>query len=370
MEGPAYWRAGTPGSILRGRWFDTVEPDPGRDTEFEISLCDRAPDRDPVGWKGYQASGADSATPANDHWEPLGTGPESPEDEPFLVDPETFDPVECLGLLEKNSYVFCDARRVGDFFLRALHTFPFRGWLQTSEDPPPYYEPDRQPWARPGEEPTLVMTHGYTGSPDNWTHLAEEFETSGSGYAVPLLTGHGLPPTDFAEFSDEDWIEALERELSWMKRFSHELIGIGLSMGGALNLVNWKKFEALVIINTPYFVPDWRRFFLPVFQWLKEYHEFEESDKTVPVKSMLYLRNVLTRGRSVLSEVTVPVLVINHRTDQTVSVNHGIRYKNDLPNADHLILEEGIHESPTEPGVAKTLYREIVSWLRGEGFDL
>jgi carboxylesterase len=287
--------------------------------------------------------------------------------DPLLVDPDVDDPIECLELLEEHSYVFCDARDVGDYWLRSLHTMPFRGWLQTSDEAPPYYRPERQPFARSGLDPTLVMTHGYTGNPGNWTYLAEAFDEFDNGYYVPLLPGHGLDHTEFGAFDDRDWSHGLNRSLTWLKEFSHDLVGIGLSMGGALNLLNWRKYEALVLINVPFFVPDWRRFLLPVMQWLRTYHRFDESNKTVPVKSLLCLRDVLSETREILGEVDVPVLVINHRGDETVSVNHGLRYKNAIPKAEHRILEEGHHESPTDPEVAQQLATEIQEWLSTKG---
>lgn len=371
MKGPAFWRAGTPGTILRGRWFDTPGGLNGEETEFEISLgSEGPPDREPTGWKGYQLV-ADDTPSLENYWDPLLKRRNGPDDgSPVLVNPADVDLLKCLELLEGNAYVFCDARDVGDYFLRALHTFPFRGWLQTSDQVPPYYQPDRQPYGRTGADPTLVFTHGYTGNPGNWTHLTDAFGDSDCGYAVPLLAGHGLSPEEFGRFDEEDWIKGFERELEWLKRFSHDTVGIGLSMGGALNLIHWDYFEAVVLINTPYYVPDWRRFFLPVMQWLRTYHHFDESDKTIPVKSLLSLRNLLARGRNILDDVSVPVLVINHRPDPTVTVGHGLRYKNELPNADHRVLEEGTHESPTDPDVAQILRTIIMDWLTEKGFSL
>ncbi|MFB6345203.1 MAG: alpha/beta hydrolase [bacterium] len=371
MQGPAFWRAGTPGRILEGRWFDDLADSADQETEFEVNLASAPPDREPAGWKGYHLETDDPAETLERHWDPLyprglGTSDQSPQ----LIDPATDGMLYCLALLEKNNFVFCDARKAGDYFLRALHTLPFRGWLQTSEESPPYYQPDRHAFGRTGQDPVLVMTHGYTGNPDNWLLLAEEFDSHSSGYAVPLLPGHGLPPEDFARFDHRDWRRGINRELHWLKDHSRQLIGIGLSMGGALNLANWEMFDAIVTINTPFYMPDWRRFFLPVLHWLKQYHRFEETEKTIPVNSLSSLSEALSEAREELEKIDVPVLVINHREDQTVTVNHGVRYKNALPEADHEILEEGIHESPTQPEVARTLKQLIVEWLNKKGLEV
>jgi hypothetical protein len=52
---------------------------------------------------------------------------------------------------------------------------------------------------------------------------------------------------------------------------------------------------------------------------------------------------------------------------RNVTVGHGVRYKNELPNADHRIMDEGIHESPSDPDVADQLETVISDWLSEKG---
>lgn len=190
-------------------------------------------------------------------------------------------------------------------------------------------------------------------------------ELDDRSYFAPLLPGHGLKPDGFAEYGAEEWNGAAG---FWSERLTREHdtnVAVGLSMGGALSVIHREHYDALVLINTPLRVPDWRRMFFPVYEWVKTYHTFEDVEKTIPVSSLRDLQEILGQCRERLEEVDVPVLVINHEGDDTVSPNHGRVLANRIPDADHKIFEDGIHESPTDPDVARTLHDVITTWLDG-----
>lgn len=364
MHGPAYWRAGSGSEILEGCWFDQ-DPSHCEDQspEFVISLGDHAPMAPPSGWRGYHLTESSSESLPK-RWEPLRPLLSGADTDARLASPENGPWLRSLERLVAHETVFLDARASENDERDVLHTLPVRGWLQSNADPvrPPYYATEAHPRFETGRDPLFTFVHGYTGSPENWDYLVEELEDR--AYSVPLLPGHGLPPDAFAEYGAEEWIGAVEY---WSRRLAEDhgrRIGVGLSMGGALSVLNWEYYDALVLINTPWRVPDWRRIFFPVYEWVRTYHRFEESEKTIPVSSLRDLQEVLERCRDNLEEVDVPVLVINHEGDETVSSNHGRVITNRLSDADHRILDGGIHESPTDPEVAKQLHGEITDWLK------
>lgn len=363
MNGPAYWRAGSGSVILEGCWFDQ-DPSPCEDQnpEFVVSLGDRVPEAPPAGWRGYHLSGSSNGS-LPDRWEPLWPSVSGTESGARLVDLGEGPWLDTLDGLKAHETVFLDARSSTEDERNVLHTLPVRGWLQADTDSvrPPYYAAEAHPRFASGRDPLFTFVHGYTGSPGNWDPLVEQL--GDRAYAVPLLPGHGLPPGEFAKYGSDEWIGAVEY---WSRRLAGDhdrRIGVGLSMGGALSVLSWEHYDALVLINTPWRVPDWRRMFFPVYEWVRTYHRFEESDKTIPVSSLRDLQDVLERCRERLEGVEVPVLVINHEGDETVTPNHGRVFANRLPDADHRVLEGGTHESPTEPDVAKQLHEEIIGWL-------
>jgi carboxylesterase len=363
LRGPAYWRAGSGSEVLKGCWTD----DPARckrlNPEFVVALGDTPPDFPPSGWRGYYRTTEVSPEELPDRWTPLEPfSPEHPSGDAVLTTLEEGPFLERFQELRRHDPVFLDARNTAGDELRALQTMPVRAWLQSEDAPEPsYYEPSFFPRGASGRDPLFVFLHGYTGSPENWDYLVKELDDR--AFFAPLLPGHGLPPSDFARYGADEWAGVAEY---WSRRLTREHgtnVAVGLSMGGALSVVHWEHYDALVLINTPLRVPDWRRMFFPMYEWIKTYHEFEEAEKVIPVSSLRDLQEVLRRGRDRLEEVEIPVLVINHGEDETVSPNHGRVLANRLPDAEHRLIEEGVHESPTDPDVAHTLREVIVDWL-------
>lgn len=368
MNGPAYWKAGSGKEILKGCWFEDDPSSCGRfHPEFLVGLGHFDTSTPPQGWGGYVLRQSnDHRDLETDGWKDLYRLTESKSDRGSVLtsfEDSTF--LEAFEAIQGRSEVFCDVRDVTGDRLHTWHTLPVRAWLQSDgpEIIPPYYPDEVLPRAAAGtgDGPGFLLMHGYTGNPGNWDHFIPHLQDD--AYLAPLLPGHGLAPEQFADHGMNDWLETVGFGAEKVSESNDPTIAIGLSMGGALSLIEWERFDAIIIINTPLRIPDWRRFFLPIFEWFKSNHAFEDSDKIVPVSSFRDLQNVLTRCRRVMEDVQVPVLVINHGNDRTVSENHGRVFASTLPHADHLLLEEGIHESPTDPEVARLLHEKISEWL-------
>jgi esterase/lipase len=369
LNGPAYWRAGSESEVLEGGWFEGDPSACPTDAEFLFGIGTVEPDGLPQPKRGYlysEKSESSNLPTLPEPWQYVRSLDETDsETRPALYTPGDGSWLQEYDRIKDRSNLVCDARQLTPETLKTFHTLPVNGWLQAPEQEsikPPPYQSYADPRGTSGREPVFLFVHGYTGSPGNWDYLADELK--GNGYFAPLLPGHGLPAEGFAQFGAYDWLESVDY---WSRRLEEDhasTIGVGLSMGGALVVTNWEKYDALVLINTPLRIPDWRRFFLPLLEWMKTYHEFEDSEKVIPVRSLRDLEMTLEWGRDTLPEVQVPTLVINHKGDRTVSPNHGRVLANKLPDAEHRILEEGIHESPTEPKVAKKLHEEITQWLK------
>jgi esterase/lipase len=369
LNGPAYWRAGSDSEGLDGCWFDKDPSECPSDAEFLVGLGTVDPGTLPKPRRGYlytddSGSSLDrSRLPSP--WQYI-RAPEktSTEDVPALYRPDDSRWLEKFDRIKNRENLICDARHLSDETLKTFHTLPADGWLQApnqDEVKPPAYQEYARPRGADGEEPVFLFVHGYTGSPGNWDYLADQLKQS--GYFAPLLPGHGLPAEGFAKYGAFDWLGSIDYWSERLNRDHSSTIGVGLSMGGALVVTNWEKYDAIVLINTPLRIPDWRRFFLPMLEWMKTYHEFEDSEKVIPVSSLRDLEMALKWCRDTLEEVQVPALVINHKGDRTVSTNHGRVLSTQIPDAEHRVLDEGIHESPTEPTVAKKLHEEITQWL-------
>ena len=56
----------------------------------------------------------------------------------------------------------------------------------------------------------MLVSHGYTGSPQSMCPLAEGLAEEGFTVALPRLKGHGTTPTDMATTTANDWVADVE----------------------------------------------------------------------------------------------------------------------------------------------------------------
>ena len=62
----------------------------------------------------------------------------------------------------------------------------------------------------PGGAVTVVLIHGFTGSPPEMQLLAESLNAEGYGIEVPLLEGHGTNLNDLMGVHLQQWIDPLD----------------------------------------------------------------------------------------------------------------------------------------------------------------
>ena len=67
-----------------------------------------------------------------------------------------------------------------------------------------------QAFSLPGGAVTVVLIHGFTGSPSEMQLLAESLNAEGYGIEVPLLAGHGTTLKDLMEVHPQQWIAPLD----------------------------------------------------------------------------------------------------------------------------------------------------------------
>ena len=67
------------------------------------------------------------------------------------------------------------------------------------------------PMSLPGGPVTVLLVHGFTGSPAEMTLLAEALHRQGYSVEVPLLQGHGTCLEDLVPLRPQQWIEQLDQ---------------------------------------------------------------------------------------------------------------------------------------------------------------
>ncbi len=87
-----------------------------------------------------------------------------------------------------------------------------------------------------GNDAGVLVSHGFTGTPQSVRPLGEALSRAGFTVAVPRLAGHGTSVRDMAKSTAEDWISSLEEDFAWLRERTDGVYFTGLSMGGTLAL--------------------------------------------------------------------------------------------------------------------------------------
>ena len=113
----------------------------------------------------------------------------------------------------------------------------------------------------PGAEPVdlaggpvgVVLSHGFTGTPQSVRPWAEHLAAAGLTVRAPLLPGHGTRWQDLARTTFDDWYGELERAFDDLRRRCSTVFAGGLSMGAALGLrlaeLRREQVAGLVVVN-------------------------------------------------------------------------------------------------------------------------
>lgn len=96
--------------------------------------------------------------------------------------------------------------------------------------------PEHEAFTLPGERGTVILVHGFPGTPNEMRSLAEELHRAGWGVRVPLLPGFGAQIPSLFRQRTSEWIHFLSREVSLARVSGKPVVLCGFSMGGALSI--------------------------------------------------------------------------------------------------------------------------------------
>lgn len=184
----------------------------------------------------------------------------------------------------------------------------------------------------------LLLLHGSGDTPQSLRYLGERLNAAGYTVHAPLLPGHGRSPRAFASATAEDYYEVSRRAFDEL-RARHAWVGVvGLSMGGALAArlaVDETGVRALVLLAPYLAAPASVRWALGS-SWLwgmsapyvrgrgeDSVHDALERSAsraygTFSRGALRALVDTAAAGRSALSKLVVPTLVINSEQDNRI----------------------------------------------------
>ena len=184
---------------------------------------------------------------------------------------------------------------------------------------------------------TVVLIHGFTGSPPEMQPLAEAFNAEGYGVQVPLLVGHGTTLSDLMEVHPQQWIDPLDALITRLLSEGQKVVLAGLSLGSILSLqlaLRYPQIKALLLYSPPVRSGDPRRFLAPFLIRFTQSLPKPASDffdpiaaerlwsyDRYPVATSARVLELISRTRKQLNEVQQPLLAIASRRDKVISLS-------------------------------------------------
>jgi carboxylesterase len=206
----------------------------------------------------------------------------------------------------------------------------------------------------------VLLSHGFTGSPQSMRPFGEHLAAAGYGVAVPRLPGHGTRWQEMNNTRWQDWYAVLDNELERLRKEHDRVFLVGLSMGGCLVLrlaeQHGADISGVILVNPSVRTDDKRSVLLPVLQRLvpsfpgisndiKKPGVDEGAYDRMPLRALYSLSQLWTVTRADLAKVTQPVLLFRSTVDHVVEPSSGRTILASISSRDvtETLLEDSYH---------------------------
>lgn len=200
-----------------------------------------------------------------------------------------------------------------------------------------------EPFLLDGGEVGCVCTHGFTASPEEMRWLADSLHARGLTVYVPRLAGHGTQP---AIMRRQHWLNWYEDELdaiALLRARCRKVFAVGLSMGGLLSLRAGADglVDGVAALAAPLFLEQRAARIARLINLVRPYTRkgdwpgaLDEAVRAVqramgredygrldyglrPTASVVQLAALMRDVRRRLPRITVPLLLVYSRADDT-----------------------------------------------------
>ena len=221
--------------------------------------------------------------------------------------------------------------------------------------------PGAEPFAADGSEVGVLLSHGFTGSPQSLRPWAEHLAAAGLTVRLPRLPGHGTRWQDLNDTRWPDWYGELERAFDDLRGRCRQVFGMGLSMGGTLviRLAEQRPADVagLVLVNpslgterkdVKYALPLLHRVvpsLAGIGSDIRKPGVTELAYERTPLRAMHSLSRLWPLVVADLGLVTAPVLLYRSRVDHVVEPMSGRLLRDGASSTEvtEVILEDSFH---------------------------
>jgi carboxylesterase len=199
------------------------------------------------------------------------------------------------------------------------------------EQPEPV--PENAPFAADGGRVGVVISHGFTGTPDSVRDWARAFADAGYTVRLPLLPGHGMTWRETNRSRWPQWYATIEAAYEEVAARCDIVFAAGLSMGGTLvtRLAERHpdRIAGLVLVNPSYATERLDAKFAPYISWavrsrpsiggdIKKPGAVEIADSRTPVVAFASLQKLWKVTRADFAALRAPILLYRSREDHVV----------------------------------------------------
>ena len=208
---------------------------------------------------------------------------------------------------------------------------------------------DKSAFFFPGEGVSVLLIHGFTGTPYEMRYLGERLAARGVRVLGVKLAGHAGEPWELGLTGPDNWYESVVRGLEELRNYGEPAVAVGLSMGAVLAARlaadQREAIAGLAMLAPGFFVPPPAMLGLRVASLFgslagKIYlYNGDGSDihdaaarrihpkcRLMPLGAAVRLLDLSAIVRPMLARIAQPALVIHSKNDHTCPIRRNLDY--------------------------------------------
>jgi esterase/lipase len=197
----------------------------------------------------------------------------------------------------------------------------------------------------PQSDTGVLLIHGLMAAPEEVREWANFLYAKGLTVYAPRLSGHGTSSKDLSVRSYHDWLASVDRGHAILKTCCKKILVAGFSTGAGLALqsaiLKPHDFEAVITVSAPLKFKSFSSRFAELLNGFNQFCDFVGMDNLArkfvkndadnphinyplcPVSSFVQVKKLMKNVRQSLSEIDIPVLVIQAKNDPKVAPESG-----------------------------------------------
>ncbi len=210
-----------------------------------------------------------------------------------------------------------------------------------------------EPFGLAGGSVTVLLLHGFTGSPAELRMLAHALHAEGYGVEVPLLVGHGTQLEDLMQIEPRQWLEQIDVLVNRLHDQGQRVVVAGLSLGSILALqagMRHPDIEAVIAYSPPIVSGDPRALIAPLLARLlpsvprpaEDFVDPRTAERIWtygrwPSRCSVRVLDLIRATRCQLAELQQPLLVLASRRDRVIAAR-GVEWLRRRVGSEHVAL--------------------------------